>query len=85
MIQMIAKAERSPKVFNTVSELSRYWHEEANDAVQELDVETNRSTKMLQFVVNAVKTKEKMPKTSKLTLTQLCESSRFIAVTISAR
>ena len=79
MIQMIAKAERSPKVFNTVSELSRYWHEEANDAVQELDVETNRSTKMLQFVVNAVKTKEKMPKTSKLTLTQLCESSRFIA------
>ena len=76
MEQMIRKAAESSSKFNSESALSDYWREEANKAVQELARETDQSTKMLQFIVNAVKTNDKTPK---LTLTQLCESSDFIA------
>ena len=74
--QMIRKAEESNREFNSKNDLSKYWREQATRAAEELARETIKSTKMLQFIANAVKTDYK---TSKLTFTQLCKSSGFIA------
>ena len=76
MEQMIRKAKESGGDLESEHHLSDYWHTQADKAVKELDAATDQSTKMLQFIVNAVKTNDK---TSKLTLTQLCELSDFIA------
>lgn len=73
--RMIRKAEKSDSKFNSETDLSKYWREQATKAAGELALETSKSTKMLQFIANAVKT----DKTRKLTLTQLCKSSDFIA------
>ena len=74
--QMIRKAEESGSKFTSKTDLSKYWGEQATKAAEELTRETNQSTKMLQFIVNSVKTDDE---TRKLTLTELCKSSDFIA------
>ncbi len=75
MKQMIDKAKGSEIEFATKEQLWKYWRDQATVVVDELDSETDRSTKMLEFVVNAAKTKDK---TSKHTLNPLCESSNLI-------
>ena len=72
---MISKAMTAGRKFESKIELSEFWREQAKSAADELAREANKSTKMLQFIANAVKTDDK---TRKLTLIKLCESSDLI-------
>ena len=76
MIQMIRQAEASEEKFQTYDDLSRYWFDKANKVFVKVNIQTDRSEKMLRYLANAVKNKDGEPG---LTVSRICASSEFIA------
>ncbi len=76
MIRMIRQAKASEDRFQTYDDLSRYWIDKANKVFVKVNVQTDRSEKMLQYLANAVKNKDGKPG---LTVSRICALSEFIA------